>query len=184
MKPTPEETAIHESCHAVLGRHFEKPVESISIEPSDESLGRTIIHRLNDWNEIDLGDELDPDARSEYAARQRRTLAIWLAGDVGNHIASGGKRKLVTQRNPDKVFEHLMRGQRAYVIGLEEKSDIKEAFLLAMDIIDGEPMEELRSAEGVAKGVLQARWETVLILAKLLLQKKVLDIDDIRAELG
>ena len=176
-------TAVHESCHAVVGHEFRRDVVFISVEPSGQSLGRTTIPSIHDWQDMDAGDGLDPKVRRRIDRRERQALAILVAGDVGNHIESGGTLPLVSQRIPPGVFAQIMMDPLHHAApGLPEKHDVKRALEMSIELPD-HGMDEILRAEERARRILKTTWMRVMVLAKRLCKRGEMDREAIDAAL-
>jgi hypothetical protein len=126
---------------------------------------------MDDFAAVDLGDGLDRQLRNKCNRLERRTMAILVAGDVGNNVESGAL--LVSGRLPVDFFDQLEMHAHAAAAQLQEKADVTRALMLALEL-PGVPGEELLRAEATARRILWLRWERVMRLAiRLLTEKEV-----------
>jgi hypothetical protein len=160
--PTRWDVAVHEASHAVVAHEFRKPVNRVSVVAEGVSLGHTNISNLNDWDGIDLGDGMNRAANRKYNHRRRRTLAIYVAGDVGNNIESGSV--LVSGRLPAYVLQDLAANQHAASAALHHMADLTAALMPAIELAD-EASVELLNGEERARRILRRRWQKVRRLA-------------------
>jgi hypothetical protein len=166
--------AVHEASHAIVGRIFNKPVRLISVVSRGESLGRTVIGKLDDWTELERKDEFGTDTviRGKIVNRRRRTIAILVAGDTGNHIEAASP--LLSQRLPAHVLDDLLHHRRTSSAALHELSDLKRAFDLALHDPEGETMEVMEEAERRTSRFLKSRWADVERLAWKLCKRRTI----------
>lgn len=172
MIPTPHDTAIHEACHIVVARKYGMRVEHVTVVTDGTNCGSTHIPNLGEWAKPDIGDGTDLKLRKKCLRRQRRALATYLAGDVGNNLDHSGNWNLVSQRLAE-LLQKLAIDRRVVVDGLEEAADIRKALDLSQ-LMDKEPMEEILVAESMARRILRAQWCWVAMVAKHLLEHKEL----------
>jgi len=170
--PTPWDVAVHEASHALLAAIYRKPVTRVSVVPAGQSLGHATISNLNDWAGIDHGDGMNPAANKKINHRQRRTLRILVAGDVGNNVDSGAI--LVSQRLPAHVLQDLAANQAAASAALHDMADLTRALVLAIEL-PREANEELIHGEARARYLLQRQWAKVLKLAERLERRGMIE---------
>lgn len=164
-------TAVHEASHAVVAHEYRRTVTFVTVKPSGESLGRTTVPSIHDWQEIELGDGLDPKVRRKVDKRERQALGILVAGDVGSHIDRRAEWPLVSQRLPAGIFEQLMGpNHHAGAEALHERADVTRALQMALKL-PGQGMEEILGAEQRVGRILRRRWLRVISLAKRLCKR-------------
>jgi hypothetical protein len=174
-------TAVHEASHAVVGHEFRRTVTFATVVPSGQSLGRTTIPSIFDWEDIDIGDGLNPKLRRKVDKRERQALGILVAGDVGNHIDRQGVWPLVSHRMPAGIFGQLMGpDHHAAAAALHEKADVTRALEMAVEL-PGHGMDEVVHAEERVHRILKARWIWLIMLATRLCKRGEMQQQEIEA---
>lgn len=174
-------TAVHEASHAVVGHEFRRTVTFATVVPSGQSLGRTTIPSIYDWQDIDLGDGLNPKLRRKVDKRERQALGILVAGDVGNHMDRQGAWPLVSQRMPAGIFDQLMGpDHQAVAAALQEKADVTRALEMAVEL-PGQGMDEIIRAEERVRRILKRRWLWTITLATRLCKRGEMHTQEIEA---
>jgi hypothetical protein len=174
-------TAIHEASHAVVAHEFRRTITFATVVPSGQSLGRTTIPSIFDWQDIDIGDGLNPKLRRKVDKRQRQALGILVAGDVGNFFDRNGAWQLVSHRMPGGIFDQLMGpDHHAAVAALQEKADVTRALEMAVDL-PSQGMEEIKRAEERIGRILKQRWRRVIALAARLCKREEMQQQEIEA---
>ncbi len=161
-------TAVHEASHAVAAHELRHNVAAVTIVQQGIALGSTSIPTIGDWQDM-KGDEFERSFMRRYRNRKRGSLAIYIAGDVGNTIDGKTLRPPVSERVPPGIFDCIMN-QGWAAPGVHEMDDVKRAIELSLECWD-DPMEEIRKAERRVDRILRAHWPKTLRLARLLMEK-------------
>jgi len=160
--------AVHEASHAVVGCELRHSVTLVTIVRNGIAVGRTIIPTIEDWEQM-VGDSLDQRFMRKYKNRKRGSLAIYLAGDVGNHLDGQTRRPLVSARVPPHIIDGLI-ARGTFAPGFNEKDDVKRALSIALHCWDT-LFDEIDCAEARARKILRVRWQRVLYLARKLIRQ-------------
>ena len=188
-KKEKEITALHESGHSLLSLLLPEvnPLKKVSIIPRGLAGGYTFTPPLEDrhyWTKTELISEISL-MLGGRASEEINLNEVTTGAQNDLEMATQMARRMVTQFGMSERLGHVTLGRREGLIFLgrdimEEKNYSEETARL----IDEEVKKIVDEAYNKAKNILQQNLEKLKVLSSALLEKEVLDGEEVKRLLG
>jgi len=177
-----EETAYHEAGHAVISKVLmpHRPIEQITITPRDRSLG-FVSYNNEDIDSNPSKKDLENRISISFAGRISQIKQF---GDDGFDTGALSDLKQATRHAYIMVAHYGMDDNIGYINidGIPnlqyEKENITDSDFLQADI-ELSVKKILKEIEKKTRIAVDENWDKIDMIAKLLIEKEVLDTDDI-----